>query len=57
VKLEKHNKVGETRALAAADAFELAERQGYAPAGMAERYGPVHILGVDGAIEVYVLAR
>jgi adenylate cyclase len=57
VKLEKHNKVGETRALAVADAFELAERQGYAPAGMAERYGPVHILGVDGAIEVYVLAR
>jgi adenylate cyclase len=57
VKLEKHNKVGETRALAAADAFDLAVRQGYAPSGMAERHGPVHILGVEGPIDVYILAR
>lgn len=57
VKLEKHNKVGETRALAAADAFDLAVRQGYAPAAPAERCGPVHILGVEGPIEVYVLAK
>jgi len=57
VKLEKHNKVGETRALATADAFELAVRQGYTPGGMAERYGPVHILGVEGPIDVYILAR
>jgi adenylate cyclase len=57
VKLEKHNKVGETRALATADVFELAEQQGYVPAGMAERYGPVHILGVEGPIDVYVLAK
>ena len=57
VKLEKHNKVGETRALAAADAFELAVRQGYAPAGMAERCGPVDILGVEGPVDAYILAR
>jgi adenylate cyclase len=57
VKLEKHNKVGETRALATADVLELAEQQGYVPAGMAERYGPVHILGVEGPIDVYVLAK
>lgn len=57
VKLEKHNKVGETRALATADAFELAVRQGYAPAAPAERRGPVHILGVEGPIEVYVFAK
>ena len=57
VKLEKHNKVGETRALATADAFDLAVRQGYAPAGMAEHYGPVHILGVEEPVEVYILAR
>jgi len=57
VKLEKHNKVGDTRALATADAFDLAVRQGYEPAGMAERYGPVHILGIERPIDVYILAR
>ncbi|HEM45726.1 MAG TPA: adenylate/guanylate cyclase domain-containing protein [Alphaproteobacteria bacterium] len=57
VKLEKHNKVGGTRALATADAFELAVQQGYAPAAPVERCGPLHILGVEGPIEVYALAK
>lgn len=57
VKLEKHNKVGETSALVTADAFELAVQQGYAPTGLAEHCGPVQILGVERPVEIYVLAR
>jgi len=57
VKLEKHNKVGRTRALVTADAFELAARQGYAPTGTVERCGPVQILGVERPVDVYILAR
>ncbi len=56
-KLEKHNKVGETRALSALDAFELAVEQGYAPAGQVERVGPLHILGAEAPVEIVVLAR
>lgn len=56
-KLEKHNKVTETRALAAGDAFDLAVEQGYQPGKELERIPPVHILGVEGPLEVVVLAR
>ncbi len=56
-KLEKHNKVGETRALASADAFELAVAQGFVPAGAVERVGPLHVHGVETPLEIVVLAR
>lgn len=56
-KLEKHNKVGETRALAADDAFELATRQGYVPSGAVERVGPVHILGAEAPVDIVIVAR
>ncbi|UCH74798.1 MAG: adenylate/guanylate cyclase domain-containing protein [Rhodospirillales bacterium] len=56
-KLEKHNKVGETRALATRHAFELARGQGFVPIGPAERVGPVHILGAEAPLEIVILSR
>lgn len=56
-KLEKHNKVGETRALASLDAYELAVAQGFAPSGRTERVGPLHIHGTDAPLDIVVLER
>jgi len=56
-KLEKHNKAIGARALASGETYDLALSQGYRPAGQPDRIAGVEIVGIDGPVEVVVLAR
>ncbi|HLF12953.1 MAG TPA: adenylate/guanylate cyclase domain-containing protein, partial [Gammaproteobacteria bacterium] len=55
-KLEKHTKVCGVRALAAADTYDLALRQGYAPDRPAELQGAATIAGIDRPIDLVTVA-
>lgn len=56
-KLEKHNKAIGARALAPGETYDLALSQGYRPAGQPDRIAGVEIVGIEGPVEVVVLAR
>ena len=55
-KLEKHTKVEKVRALATAEAYEMALAQGYAPKATAEKRPGRHIVGMEDSLDVVVLA-
>jgi adenylate cyclase len=56
-KLEKHNKAIGARALVASETYDLAVSQGYRPANQPQRISGVEIVGVEGPVELIVLAR
>ena len=56
-KLEKHNKAIGARALVASETYDLAVSQGYRPANQPQRISGVEIVGVEGPVELMVLAR
>ncbi|MEN8195322.1 MAG: adenylate/guanylate cyclase domain-containing protein, partial [Pseudomonadota bacterium] len=56
-KLEKHNKAIGARALVASETYDLAVSQGYRPAKQPQRISGVEIVGVEGPVELMVLAR
>jgi adenylate cyclase len=56
-KLEKHNKAEGSAALTDAATFALAEAQGYRPAARVERRAGRAVAGVEGPLDLVVLAR
>lgn len=56
-KLEQHNKQLGVRALCDGATYDLALRQGYAPAGAHERIGGASVTGIDQPVDLIVLAR
>lgn len=55
-KLEKHNKVAETRALTTADTYALAEAQGYRPPTTHATRPASQLMGVDHPVDLVVMA-
>lgn len=55
-KLEKHNKTEGSRALVAADTFDLAVAQGYIPSGPIRRRAGARVMGLSEPIDVVILA-
>ena len=56
-KLEKHNKAIGARALVASETYDVAVSQGYRPTNRPQRISGVEIVGVEGPVELVVLAR
>ncbi len=56
-KLEKHNKAIGARALVASETYDIAVSQGYRPTNRPQRISGVEIVGVEGPVELVVLAR
>jgi adenylate cyclase len=55
-KLEKHNRTALSRALTTYEAFDLAEKQGYAAPATRERHQEVAVEGVSTGVDLVVIA-